>query len=205
MSNPAEMVDLSLEIGGGPLAPGHQFELWEALAALAPELARESGQNERIGLLPVKLADEASGLLSRRARLVLRLPPALADALALELAGRELRLAEASVSLGKAKIRAIAPYPTMHAQQVTTDSDESAFMESVRTQLDELGIACSLICGLERSIGDGSRRLRGYSLVVHDLKADASLKLQYAGLGGMRRYGCGIFVPYKQISGLDEE
>lgn len=205
MSNLAEMVDLSLEIGGGPLTPGHPFELWEALAALAPELAHESGRDERIGLLPIKLADEATGLLSRRARLVLRLPPALADALADALAGRELPLPGGSVRLGKAKIRDIAPYPTMHAQQVATDEDETVFVEGVRARLAELGIVCNLICGLARSIGDDGRTIRGYSLVVHDLKADASLKLQYLGLGGNRRYGCGIFVPYKQISGLDEE
>jgi hypothetical protein len=40
---------------------------------------------------------------------------------------------------------------------------------------------------------------------VHDLKSDASLKLQYAGLGESRQYGCGIFVPYKAITGLNDD
>jgi len=39
--------------------------------------------------------------------------------------------------------------------------------------------------------------------VIHDLKPEASLRLQYTGLGSDRRYGCGVFVPYKVITGLD--
>lgn len=205
MRDQVEMVDLSLEIGGGPLTASHPFEVWEVLAGIAPGLAEASGRDERIGMLPIKLADETSGLLSRRARLVLRLPPFLATALANELVERELQLPGATIRLGKAKIRAISPYPTMHAHLVATEEDELTFIESVRAHLANSGIACNLICGLARSIGDGKHSIRGYSLVVHDLKADASLKLQYTGLGGNRRHGCGIFMPYKQISGLDED
>jgi len=38
--------------------------------------------------------------------------------------------------------------------------------------------------------------------VIHNLKPEDSLRLQYTGLGSDRQYGCGIFVPYKVISDL---
>jgi hypothetical protein len=39
--------------------------------------------------------------------------------------------------------------------------------------------------------------------VVHDLKPEASILLQCAGMGEGRQFGCGIFMPYKVISDLE--
>ena len=72
-------------------------------------------------------------------------------------------------------------------------------------RLDELGVAGKLICGKRVTVNDGQRSIHGYSLVLHDLKPEASLLLQYAGLGVDRQFGCGIFVPYKVITGLSED
>jgi CRISPR-associated endonuclease/helicase Cas3 len=36
----------------------------------------------------------------------------------------------------------------------------------------------------------------GFGLKVRDLCDDDSIKLQERGLGGKRRMGCGIFVPF---------
>ena len=79
------------------------------------------------------------------------------------------------------------------------------FVENINTQLGEMGIKGKLICGRRRTIGDDSQSMQGFSLVVHDLKAEASLHLQFVGLGTGRQFGCGIFVPYKVISGLSED
>jgi hypothetical protein len=61
-----------------------------------------------------------------------------------------------------------------------------------------------LICGKRRDINDDQQSIHGYSLVVHDLTPEASLRLQFVGLGEGRQFGCGIFVPSKVISGLSE-
>jgi len=107
--------------------------------------------------------------------------------------------------VGSAKTRRIQPYPTIHAQLVTGSSDEVLFTEDIRSQMEELGVTGKLICGKRVSINNGQRTIEGYSLVLHDLKAEASLHLQFAGLGKERQYGCGIFVPYKVITGLSED
>ena len=76
------------------------------------------------------------------------------------------------------------------------------FMDGIRKRLSEMDITANLVCGMRRTLAGGQRTIHGYSLVVHDLKPEASLQLQYAGLGEERHFGCGIFVPHKIISGL---
>lgn len=195
------MIDLAFDVSGATPPTDYPFALWAALLELAPSLAAEEGA----GVLPLRLAEEATGPLPKRAKLTLRVPPALAKELTASLSGKRLDVAGVVLNLGTGKVRPLAAYSTVHAQLVAAAEDEIPFMEGVRTQLDEMDIACSLICGMRRRIGDGAQAIQGYSLVVHDLKADASLKLQYRGLGEARRYGCGIFVPYKVISGLNDD
>lgn len=195
------MLDLAFDVSGDTPPAGYPFALWSALQELAPALAAE----ESAGVLPLRLSEEASGPLPRRAKLVLRIPATLSDELAANLSGQRLDVAGIELNLGAGKVRQLAAYSTMHAQLVATDEDEVPFMESVRARLAGMDIACSLICGMRRRIGDGVQSIQGYSLVVHDLKAEASLRLQYRGLGDARRYGCGIFVPYKVISGLNDD
>src|SRR4030067_490848 len=77
--------------------------------------------------------------------------------------------------------------------------------ENIKKQLGELSITGKLICGRRLTINGGQNPIQGYSLVLHDLKAEASLQLQYLGLGEDRQFGCGIFIPYKVISGLSED
>jgi CRISPR-associated protein Cas6 len=109
------------------------------------------------------------------------------------------------VKIGKCKPRAIQPYPTIHAQKVRGVGDEVLFMDDIRSQLSEMGIAAKLICGKRSTITGNAQSTHAYSLVAHDLKPEDSLQMQYAGLGEDRQFGCGIFIPYKVISGLSED
>ena len=197
-----EMIDMVFDLDGGTLPAAYPFVLWEALSRRVPALAQE----ESVGVLPLRGTGVKEGLLlPRRAKLALRLPVAIAEQTAARLTGQELEIGGRPVRLGAAKMRPIQPFPTIHAQLVAGDSDEVRFIENINAQLGKMGIQGSLICGRRRSIGDDRLSMQGYSLVVHDLKADASVHLQFAGLGTGRRFGCGIFVPSKVISGLSED
>lgn len=35
----------------------------------------------------------------------------------------------------------------------------------------------------------------GFGVTLHDLNEEGALAVQYAGLGGKQRMGCGVFVP----------
>lgn len=190
------------DLDGGILPAAYPFALWEALIRVAPELAEEKS----VGVMPLRGTGNKEGLLlSKRAKMVMRLPTIFAETIAARLTGQQLDISGRTVRLGAAKTRPIHPFPTIHAPLVTGASDEVQFVENINTQLGEMGIKGKLICGRLHTIGDASQSIQGYSLVVHDLKAEASLHLQFAGLGTGRQFGCGIFVPSKVISGLSED
>ena len=197
-----QMTDMVLDLEGGLLPVAYPFALWEALKLVAPALEEEKS----VGVLPLRGTSNKEGLLlSKRSKMVVRLPAAIADQTAARLSGQQLDVAGRPIRLGAAKMRPIYPFPTLHAPLVTGSSDEVVFAEKIGTQLGEMGIKGKLICGKRRSIGDDRRSVQGFSLVIHDLKADASLHLQFVGLGEERQYGCGIFVPSKVITGLSED
>lgn len=195
----AEMIDAVFDVSGDTLPADYAFALWQALVSHVPSLAADAA----VGVLPLRVsASEAGMLLPRRAKLALRLPAGLADAAA-ALSGHRLDLGVCALQLGSIRLRRIQPYSTLHAHLVSAAEDEVQFVENVMARLAELDIAGKLICGMRNSMTAPDRTIVGYSLVIHDLKPDASLRLQYTGLGADRQFGCGIFVPYKAISDLE--
>jgi CRISPR-associated protein Cas6 len=197
-----DMIDMVFDLEGGTLPAAYRFALWAALLRLVPRLAEE----KLVGVLPLRSTVNSQGmLLAKRAKLVIRMPATLAGETVSGVAGQQLDIAGSSIMVGAAKQRTIQPYPTIHAQLVTGSSDEVQFVEDIRNQMENLGVTGKLICGKRLSVSGGQRTIEGYSLVLHDLKPEASLHLQYAGLGDDRQFGCGIFVPYKVITGLSED
>lgn len=195
MPQSINMVDAVFDVSGELLTSDYSAALWQALLTHLPALS----SNHYIGVIPLRTVASAAGLLlPKRAKLTLRLPSELAEQHT-ALSDKTLRLGATTLQLGKGKLRTIQPYPTLHAHWVSGDADEVQFLSDVSAQLAELGIAGKLLCGL-RTQRDGHY---GYSLVIHDLKPDASLRLQYNGLGADRQHGCGIFVPYKAITDLE--
>ena len=194
-----EMIDLVFEISGGTLPIAYPYTLWDELVRLAPQL----GEDENIGVIPLRMSRSNEGmLLPKRAKLVLRLPHALAN-VATGLAQKQMRVADSLIQLGSCKARPISHYPTLHAHLVTGADDEIAFMKEVESALAAMGVEAKLICGQRIALTNGERAIKGYSLVLHDLSPEDSLHVQYSGLDEERRFGCGIFVPYKVISGLE--
>jgi len=200
--NTPQMIDMVFDLEGGTLPVSYRSALWTALLGYVPQLADE----KPVGVLPLRSTVNGQGiLLAKRAKLVLRLPTILAESVAASLAGKQLDVEGSTVQVGVAKSRPIQPYPTIHAQLVTGASDEVLFIKDINEQMVELGVTGKLICGKRLTITGREHPIHGYSLVIHDLKPEASLQLQYAGLGEERRFGCGIFIPYKVITGLSED
>lgn len=193
------MTDMVFDLGGGAVSEGYAFSLWLGVVRILPWLEAE----EQAGILPLRgAASGAEMLLPQRAKLVLRLPAKLA-AQAGALSGQALDVGSCVLRVGEGRERPLQAYPTLHAHMVESAEEEERFLVDVEAQLREMEIACQWICGKRHAVTGNGLSLQGYSLVLHDLKPDASIQLQSAGLGGNRRFGCGIFVPYKAISGLD--
>lgn len=197
MPNP--MTEVSIDISGVTLPVAYPFALWDALVQHVPELQESSS----VSIVPFRLsACEGNLLLAKRTKLVIRLPEELAAAVVV-LSGKVLEIDGHRVELGSSHLRALQPHPTLHAPLVTGCEDEITFMQEIRARLDAMGIGANLICGRRSSLKNDEREIIGYSLVVHDLKPEESLRLQGNGLGTARCYGCGVFLPYKAISILE--
>lgn len=197
MGQPA--VDLLFDLVGGRVPADHAYALWRAIADALPWLETDAG----IGVHPLRTSPAGDGtvLLARRTKLVLRLPDSrVADALTLS--GHSLDVGGLPLSIGAGRPKALHPSRTLHADvaSATPDTGEAEFLDRVEDLLASLGVTARALCGKRRTLTTEGRTISGYSLVLHDLKADESLRIQHEGLGEHRRLGFGIFVPYKTIS-----
>ncbi|MBM4042907.1 MAG: type I-MYXAN CRISPR-associated protein Cas6/Cmx6, partial [Planctomycetes bacterium] len=155
--------------------------------------------------------------LTEGSRLVFRLD---SDRIAeiLPLAGKQLDLDGHTVRVGVPATRALRPAARLRSRLVVIKGflEPEPFLEAVKRQLADLGIQGTP--GLLKRRGDTSlegrshatpdrspfvrRTLRirdkqvvGYAVEVVGLDASDSIALQERGLGGRRRFGCGVFVP----------
>lgn len=194
-----EMTDVVFALAGRTLPADHAFALWREVARLLPWLEAE----EHAGILPLCAPGHIDTLLlSRRSRMVLRVPAARLDAVR-ALCGRTLDLGGHALTVGEAYERPLQPSPTLHAQLVASDMPEAAFLDAMAAEQQRLGIGGKLICGKRHALPGSSGTIHGFSLVLHELSPQDALSLQCCGLGGKRHAGCGIFIPYKVIANLD--
>jgi CRISPR-associated protein Cas6 len=193
-------VDVAFAIKGRSLPRDHAQALADALQAQLPWLRG----HPTAGIHGIKLVpgNEPEGWLSRRARLLLRVPRSQVPALA-ALAGCTLGLGDADLRLGDARPHDLVPHATLYAYFVAAGSDdEAAFMRQVHADLDRLGVQAQAVCGKSQQRRSSGGPLHGFSLMLHQLTADDSLTLLRCGLGPHRELGCGLFVPHKSAAAV---
>ena len=191
-----EMTDVAFGLKGESVPESYAFLLWQEVACHLPWLESD----EHAGILPLRgMLNSGRILLPQRAKLVLRVAAEFASQ-ARVLVGKKLDIGGSLLQVGEFDERPLKPYPTLHAHLVEGPSEEEAFLAEAGRQLEDMEVACKLICGRQVAMGDSEKLISGFSLVLHDLKPEESLRVQHAGLGGSRRFGCGMFVPFKTIS-----
>lgn len=193
------MIDIVFDLAGTSVPVNYPFKLWLEIVRCLPWLEKENS----VGILPLRGSiSKETLLLSQRTKLVLRIPESLAIE-AVHLSGQQLNIDGQVLTVGKSKERPLQPATTLHAYLVESNLSEIEFLADMRKKLHEMNISCNLICDKQREIRGSKQILKGFGLVLHDLKPVASMQMQSLGLGGARRFGCGIFVPFKAITGLD--
>ena len=132
---------------------------------------------------------------------MLRLPRARAQQ-SFALSGARFDLGN-EVEVGSAHLRPLFAHGTLYSQFVTTGTpDEAGFQRDVSTELERAGIGCKIICGRMRRAQTQGAEIVGFSLMLHDLSPEHSLRMQAAGLGEGRKLGCGLFVPHKSAAAV---
>lgn len=194
-----EMLDMVFDLDGASVPEDAPFLLWQEIVRLLPWLK----EVENVGILPLRGSVSGSlTLLSKRTKLILRVPVKYAPQTVV-LTGQSLDIGGSVLVIGKGKDRKFQPVTTLHSYMVESDLGEIEFIAEMHNKLQSMNISCNLICDKHRIIKGEVQSLKGFGLVLHDLKPQASLQIQRSGLAGARQFGCGIFVPFKAISGLD--
>jgi len=203
----AAVVDLHFHVQRGTVAVDHGYALYGAIIRLlqpsvpGSESWLHNADNVGLHMLRGRYLGNGRLLLGAHARFGLRLPAMLIPK-ALPLAGKRLDLGGESLRIGVATTGALIPTSALYAHVVTTRNgdEETRFDEEIARQLEQLLIRGKPTRGPRRIITIKGRKVVGHSLLVAELSAEESIRLQEAGLGGRRKMGCGVFVPHRSES-----
>lgn len=198
-------VELSFGVIGQTLPADHGYGLYSAISKICPILHERDG----ISIQTITGMPDRRGkihLTHEKSRLRIRLPynPELISR-SLTLAGKQLTIGSHRISLGIPQFFALQPTETLKARIAVIKGyqDAEPFQETVKQKLSLLGIQGTASVPLNEK-GECDRKtikvkrftVVGFGVVVTDLSAKDSIKLQTVGIGGKRRMGCGIFVPF---------
>lgn len=194
---------------GSGLPTDHAYALYAALARTAP---RVHEPDSYVAITPIGGAYVGQGTLqlTRASRLRLRLSvEGVPDVL--PLAGQVLDVAGRRIQLGVPRIVPVQPAASLVSRLVTIKHhvEPPAFLSAAQQQLQERGVQGRVELPLfihgprsgqprRRVLRIRDRRIVGYAVLVSDLSADDSVRLQETGLGGRRKLGCGIFEPLRE-------
>jgi CRISPR-associated protein Cas6 len=205
-----QIVDAVFAIACPCLPVDHAYALQQAIEEALPWFAQEP----QAGLHTVHGAASSSGWmrpegahallqLSHRARLALRLPAHRAEQAA-ALVGRTLQVAGWPLHVEKMALRPLSRITTLFSRCVVLAAgDEAAFVSAATEELGALGIRAErMVCGRVTPVATPERTYQARSLMLAGLTLEQSLLLQQSGLGGGRRFGCGLFIPHKDIADL---
>lgn len=194
------VVEAVFPLEGKTLPREHAQSLLEALVVPMPWLQDDAGA----GIHPLKLVSGTGSLalMSGRTRLILRVKANRLDELkAVE--GALLVVAGHPLRLGAVHLRALQPLATLYAYRVAAVAgDESAFMQVMEAELAALGVAGERVCGKRQMVRVNQHDMVTFSMMLHGLVPEQSLRLQQHGLGPHRLLGCGLFVPHKSAAAV---
>ena len=209
------VVDVQFRLTGKLIPVDHGYHLFSAVSEIIPEL---HSSHDETGLHPItgQLAGNRSLAITERSFLTIRLSSEQI-ALVLPLAGKTLQLNGCPIYVGVPRVRALIPSTRVYSRLVVIKGfmEPEPFLEAACRQLQDMEIKGkpSLIiqskiaeANMDKHTGSRSLYLRrtikirdkevvGFALRVEELTAEESIHLQEKGLGGRRRFGCGIFIP----------
>lgn len=199
LTPPSPRVDMSFALQGRFVPLDHGYPLFGALC-------RELGDLHAapwLAVHPLKglpTPDRWLLLDPRHASLRLRVDPARIAEL-LPLAGKRLELEGCVVQVGVPSIFPLRPAPQLFARLVTIKgfTEEPQFHAALSRKLEELGVRAAIRLGRRRVVRVARHKIVGFETALEGLSEPDSLNLQYGGLGGRQRMGCGIFVPITAV------
>ncbi len=208
------MLDVEFKLIGKSLPADHGYHLLSAVSRVLPSIHGD----ESVGLHPVSGAPNGNRLisLSPKSALKIRIDSGRVREV-LPLAGQRLDVGGHPVSLGAPQTRALVPAARLYSRLVVIKGfmEPEEFLAAARRQLAQMDVKAdaSLVPQpqiaeanadsasgarspfLRRTLRIRDKNVVGFAVMVDGLSAEESILLQEKGLGGRRRFGCGIFIP----------
>jgi CRISPR-associated protein Cas6 len=206
-------VDVQFRVLGTEVPADHGYLLLSTLARIVPDLHGD----DAVGVHPIggRLIGNRRLALTDRSRLTIRIETERI-AQVLPLAGKSLVIDGSPIRVGTPQTQALIPAPRLYSRLVVIKGflEPEPFLDAARRQLEALAIhgeaqlvpqpavaaanqgrpSGSRSPFLRRTIRIHDRDVVGFALRVQDLTAEESIALQEHGLGGRRRFGCGILI-----------
>ena len=210
---PDDIVDVLFALDCRELPVDHAYALSDALCQSLPWMRDEP----RIAVHAVHVAGSQNGwerpthgtdshlLLSRRTKLTIRVPKEHVESLLAALPGTRIEVDGCPLAVGAGKVKALSAETTLFARYVVGDpaQDEDSFLAAAARALAEMGVGMrKALCGRSTALATPQGELHTRSLMLADLTAEESFRLQRQGLGPHRLIGCGVFIPHKGIDAV---
>lgn len=199
-------IDLAFVLTGRTVPLDHGYDLFAAISRVVPAIHGDRG----VGVHAIRGIRSGPGVmhLTDGSRLRLRLPSeSIAPYLAL--AGKALDLTGHRIRVGIPQVESHRPLAALGSRLVTIKnaSDPEKLLAAVNRELTALDIRgeASIVPirqgdrigqPLRRIVRVKGRKIVGYALRVEGLSDADSHRLQEAGIGGRRHFGCGLFTPF---------
>lgn len=202
----AAAVDVAFPLRGRALPEAYAAPLAEALDRHLPAGLGPDAVGVRVAHIPAaghgwQRVPGRPILLSRRTRLLLRVPRERAAAVA-GLAGAQLSVAGEPLALGQGERRELPAAETVYAHRVLgLGEDEETLLAQAQARLRAAGVyPRRMLCGRPETLylPDGPVTTRG--LLLEGMGAEAGQRLQAHGLGEGPCWGCGLFIPHKAVT-----
>ena len=209
-----EVVDLVFALDCRQVPVDHAYTLAAALLRVCPWMAEEP----LLAIHNIQVAGSQNGWerpahgttshleVSRRTKLKVRAPRERVPELLATLPGTRLDVGHCPVTLGAGKVRLLSQETTLFARYLvaeTAAADEHGFLEATARALAAIDILVrKALCGKTSVLATPRGEILARSLLLADLSAAESLRLQQHGLGPHRLLGCGIFIPHKGIDAV---
>lgn len=191
-------VDVVFRVTGERVPVDHGYALFGAIARTLGEDLHGAWWLAVAGFRGTLRSKGELGLSGKEAELRVRVPHDRVPAV-LALAGKQLEVRGHSVMVGTSTLWELRPARTLRARIVTTKvrgdlSDAEVFRAAILERVKELGVKARVELGERRVLRISEQLVAGYQCTLRDLSEADSLTVLYAGVGGRRRFGAGVFM-----------
>ena len=191
-------IDFSVKVSGESIPFDHSYALFGALSKIVPEIHG----NKSVGIRRISgYADGDRLWLTDKSHFVLRVPMDMVSSL-IPLCGKMIQIDGDTIHAGIPSIYSLQPASEVYSPMVAIKSvPDDHFLITVEDQLRRLGISSFSVsidvdqygAFKRRTISVKQGKIGGYGVKISDLSEEDSMEIMSKGVGGRRRFGCGLF------------